>query len=172
MNSELTKKGNQLTLTRCIFNHIFDISLSYLIFNIIFILFILLVILMTSPENSCVFRGDSGYDDSKNISAKTSNPNTTRTISSEAYDFCGEPLIAQHLTLDFTPVQGLDSDAVARKVCSFWEFIHGTPSIQDLKMKPVSSLVHSVAWSHQHQRKMFQKNKLFVNKCVRVTLSC
>ncbi|CAH0578913.1 unnamed protein product [Chrysodeixis includens] len=90
---------------------------------------------MASIENSCVFRGDSTIDDSKNVSRMTSNHNTTRTISSTMQHFCGEPMTAQHLTLDFTPDKA-DTEAISKKITSFWEFIHSTPIIRNLKIKP------------------------------------
>ena len=67
-------------------------------------------------------------------SSGTSKPMETWSVFGD--DECGEPLVAQHLVLDFTPNED-DTDLVQEKICSFWKFINNNPEIQNLKVKPV-----------------------------------
>lgn len=50
---------------------------------------------------------------------------------------CGEPALAQHLVLDFTPDAKIDNEISQKKICDFWKFINNTPEIKNLMVKPV-----------------------------------
>lgn len=52
---------------------------------------------------------------------------------------CGEPMQSQFLSLDFTPINGIDDNPHLEKKCSdFWQFICSHPQLQGLMAFPVS----------------------------------
>ncbi|XP_063897795.1 uncharacterized protein LOC110382488 [Helicoverpa armigera] len=65
----------------------------------------------------------------------TSNPKSAENYSVFDDGSCGEPLVAQHVIVDFTPNDD-DTDFLQKKVCSFWTFINNNPDIQNLKVQP------------------------------------
>uniref|UniRef100_A0A2A4J3T5 Uncharacterized protein n=1 Tax=Heliothis virescens TaxID=7102 RepID=A0A2A4J3T5_HELVI len=75
-------------------------------------------------------------EDSDSSGDKTSNPGTTERFSSFGDSACGEPLQAQHITVDFTPDDTVDNEIVEDKICSFWKFIKDNPHIKKFKVQP------------------------------------
>lgn len=49
---------------------------------------------------------------------------------------CGEPLKAQHLVLDFSPVTDVDNEYNSKKCADFWNFIDEHEELQHLKAIP------------------------------------
>lgn len=72
-------------------------------------------------------------DDSLGIS----KPQSTDSNSMFGDGSCGEPLMAQHLMLDFTPGDE-DTEYIQKKCCAFWDFIKSYPELQSLMVVPVS----------------------------------
>ncbi|KAF9404303.1 hypothetical protein HW555_014404 [Spodoptera exigua] len=70
-------------------------------------------------------------------SAGTSNPKSPETFSVFTDGSCGEPLEPQHLTIDFTPNEEMDTEFVQKKVCSFWQFIENSPEIHNLRVNAI-----------------------------------
>lgn len=50
---------------------------------------------------------------------------------------CGEPLKTQHVAVDFTPSEELDTEFVQNKCFAFWDFVSNSLELQDLKVLPV-----------------------------------
>ncbi|XP_052759461.1 uncharacterized protein LOC116413544 isoform X5 [Galleria mellonella] len=63
----------------------------------------------------------------------TGNPPAPQiTCSDFGEGSCGEPLLAQHLVIDFSPTEELDNDVVQKKCCAFWKFIRSNPELQTM----------------------------------------
>ncbi|KAF9410399.1 hypothetical protein HW555_010525 [Spodoptera exigua] len=74
-------------------------------------------------------------------SAGTSNPKSPETFSVFSDGSCGEPLEPQHLTIDFTPNEEMDTEFVQKKVCSFWQFIENSPEIHNLRVNADRNII-------------------------------
>ncbi|XP_037300882.1 uncharacterized protein LOC119191103 [Manduca sexta] len=97
----------------------------------------------------------------------TSNPpGSVRSFSVFGDSACGEPLLAQHLVVDFTPDDKLDTDYIQRKVCAFWEFVDVTPELRDILVLPDSDLFKVSESSDFRPDVKQRKQKSFTNKVV------
>lgn len=90
--------------------------------------------MITDDLNSCLLEVS---ENKRSIESGTSNPKSVETFSVFGDGWCGEPLEPQHLTIDFTPNEEIDTDFVQRKVCSFWEFIENSPELHKMRVKAV-----------------------------------
>ncbi|XP_059056936.1 uncharacterized protein LOC131850652 [Achroia grisella] len=61
---------------------------------------------------------------------------------------CGEPLLSQHLVIDFSPVKELDNDVVQKKCCAFWKFIQSHPELQNLIEPPNTNVYPDISVSN------------------------
>lgn len=50
---------------------------------------------------------------------------------------CGEPMVSQHLRIDFNPLRDVDdNEFLLNKCMSFWKLIEGSKELQELKVLP------------------------------------
>lgn len=54
----------------------------------------------------------------------------------------GDALVAQHLVLDFTPVEDIDNDIAQKKCCAFWDFIKNRTDLHHMLVLPVKARPH------------------------------
>lgn len=67
-------------------------------------------------------------------------------VISEILDIeCGEPIMSQHLRIDFNPLEGVDdSEFLLEKCMNFWKLVEGSKTLQDLKVLPEASIAYYV----------------------------